>query len=478
MAAMTASVASSPIFLTIASSPFANNVATYEVAGSQLRLAAIVRASRLRTSPFITSSAGVARTISFALRCRILPDLLSAISFAINIDRVLEHRLDDAPNTIFEPLEETAMPACMTGDATGLFDDQEDRVVVAIEPDLAHALHVARGLAFSPKAPSRSRPIMRFARCCGAFKCFAVHPCLRKHTAGVCVLSYGRHDPVGVPVYCVEPTHVRGPSVVRCSITTDFTLNARRSTDLDAGSSQRDFRLADGELAVMEDRRREHCVGASEYHAVDEILQRSHAARRDHRNIDRFDNGTRELDVESRLGSVAIHAGKKNFAGAERGDLPCPLHGVEPGLRAPAVRVHLPSPRRRSPYVDRRNNALRSVTSRRLRNQLGRSHRRRVDADLVGPCIEQRANIVNMRHAAANGQWNEDLVGDRFDHVVEQWPRFHACLDVEEGELVGALFVIAARDFHRVAGVAQVHEVHAFDDASLRNVEAGNDAFG
>src|SRR5215471_14842045 len=232
MAAMTVSVASLPIFLTIASSPFANNVATYEVAGSQPRLAAIVRASRLRMSPFIASFAGVVRTIS-ALRCRILPDLLSAISFAINIDRVLEHRLDDAPSTVFEPLEETAMPACMTGDATGLFDDQEDRVVVAIESDLVHALHVTRGFAFSPKAPPRSRPIMRFARCCGAFKCFAVHPCQRKHTAGVDVLRYRRHDPVGVPVYCVKPTHVRGPSVVRISITTDFTLNARRSTDLD-----------------------------------------------------------------------------------------------------------------------------------------------------------------------------------------------------------------------------------------------------
>jgi hypothetical protein len=42
---MTASVASSPIFFRIASSPFANSAATYDVAGSAPRRAAIVAAS-------------------------------------------------------------------------------------------------------------------------------------------------------------------------------------------------------------------------------------------------------------------------------------------------------------------------------------------------------------------------------------------------------------------------------------------------
>src|ERR1019366_8396273 len=42
----------------------------------------------------------------------------------------------------------------------------------------------------------------------------------------------------------------------------------------------------------------------------------------------------------------------------------------------------------------------------------------------------------------------------------------------------GALLVVARRDLDRIAGVAQLDEVDALDDASGRHVEAGNDAFG
>ena len=49
--------------------------------------------------------------------------------------------------------------------------------------------------------------------------------------------------------------------------------------------------------------------------------------------------------------------------------------------------------------------------------------------------------------------------------------------DVEEGELVGALLVVARGDLHRIAGIAQLDEVDALDDAAGGHVEAGNDAF-
>ena len=50
--------------------------------------------------------------------------------------------------------------------------------------------------------------------------------------------------------------------------------------------------------------------------------------------------------------------------------------------------------------------------------------------------------------------------------------------DVEEGQLVGALLVVAGGDLDRIAGVAQLDEVDALDDAPGGHVEAGNDAFG
>src|SRR3546814_564374 len=48
--------------------------------------------------------------------------------------------------------------------------------------------------------------------------------------------------------------------------------------------------------------------------------------------------------------------------------------------------------------------------------------------------------------------------------------------NVEETKLVGARRVIGARGLDRVAGVAQVDEVDALDDAPVGDVEAGDDA--
>ncbi len=48
--------------------------------------------------------------------------------------------------------------------------------------------------------------------------------------------------------------------------------------------------------------------------------------------------------------------------------------------------------------------------------------------------------------------------------------------DVEEGELVGPLGVVARGDLDRIAGVAQPDEVDALDDAAVLDVEAGDDA--
>ena len=50
--------------------------------------------------------------------------------------------------------------------------------------------------------------------------------------------------------------------------------------------------------------------------------------------------------------------------------------------------------------------------------------------------------------------------------------------DVEEGELVGALLVVARGDLDRIAGVPQLDEVDALDDTAGGDVEAGNDSLG
>ena len=48
--------------------------------------------------------------------------------------------------------------------------------------------------------------------------------------------------------------------------------------------------------------------------------------------------------------------------------------------------------------------------------------------------------------------------------------------NVEKAQFVGAGGVIGNRGFDRIASVAQIDEIDAFDHAAVFDVEAGNDA--
>src|SRR6266702_8863028 len=78
---------------------------------------------------------------------------------------------------------------------------------------------------------------------------------------------------------------------------------------------------ADRLLAEMEDRSREHCGRVAVADTLDQMFERSDAARGDHRHRHRVGDRAGEGDVEAPPGAVAIHRGEQDFAGAERDDL-------------------------------------------------------------------------------------------------------------------------------------------------------------
>ena len=128
--------------------------------------------------------------------------------------------------------------------------------------------------------------------------------------------------------------------------------------------------------------------------------------------------------------------------------------------------------------VDGHDDALRTVFLGRIADHLRVGDRRRIEADLVRAGIEQAAHVLHDAHPAAHRQRDEDLRGHRFDDVQDQVATIAGGGDVQEGELVGALLVVAGSDFHRVTGVTQFDEIHALDDATAGHVQAGDDAFG
>jgi hypothetical protein len=113
-----------------------------------------------------------------------------------------------------------------------------------------------------------------------------------------------------------------------------------------------------------------------------------------------------------------------------------------------------------------------------LLDQLRVLHCRGVDADLVGAGIEQAPHIFDLAHAAADGERNEHLGSHRLDDAENQVALVAGGGDVQKSQFVGALVVVLAGDFHRVAGVAQADEIDPLDHAAGGDVETGNDTFG
>ena len=81
------------------------------------------------------------------------------------------------------------------------------------------------------------------------------------------------------------------------------------------------------------------------------------------------------------------------------------------------------------------------------------------------------------RMPPAHGQGDETMLGGATDHIDHGRAVVGRRSDIEKHELIGLLGVVGHRRFHGITGVDQIDEVHAFDDAAIGHVQAGNDAF-
>ena len=91
-------------------------------------------------------------------------------------------------------------------------------------------------------------------------------------------------------------------------------------------------------------------------------------------------------------------------------------------------------------------------------------------------------HIVRGADAAAHGQRHEAVRRGALDHVDHRPPAMGAGGDVEKDHLVGALVVVADREFDGVADIAQpavlrAAELHPARHFTVVDVETGDDAF-
>ncbi len=233
--------------------------------------------------------------------------------------------------------------------------------------------------------------------------------------------------------------------------------------DGDAGGGQRRLGLGHRVLAEVEDRRRQHGVGAAVHHALDEVVERADATAGDHRHGHRVGDGPVSTQVEAVAGAVAVHRREQDLAGAELVGLarPTPRRRRPVGVRPPCTNDLPAAVAGARLGVDGAHHALRAELGGDLGDQPGRSTALVLTLTLSAPARSSRRASSTRADAAADGEGDEDLLGGATGDVDHRVAAVGRRGDVEEHELVGALGVVAGRQLDRVAGVAQVDEVDA-----------------
>src|SRR5690606_9330457 len=124
---------------------------------------------------------------------------------AVDLVGVTQHRVHRLPAVAVEPAEEAGMATGVAGDAAHLLDLEQDHVGIAVEPDLAHPLHMPGFLALAPETRARTRPVDRPAAGRGFGERLAIHPREGEHATGARLLGDRRDEAVTVEADFLDP---------------------------------------------------------------------------------------------------------------------------------------------------------------------------------------------------------------------------------------------------------------------------------
>ena len=111
------------------------------------------------------------------------------------------------------------------------------------------------------------------------------------------------------------------------------------------------------------------------------------------------------------------------------------------------------------------------------RNNSGRAMAAVLTDTLSAPARSRRSTSATLRTPPPTVERDEDLLGGAGDDVDHGAAVRGGGGDVEEGQLVGALGVVAGRQFDGIACITQVFEIDTLHDTPGVDVEAGNDTY-
>jgi hypothetical protein len=111
-----------------------------------------------------------------------------------------------------------------------------------------------------------------------------------------------------------------------------------------------------------------------------------------------------------------------------------------------------------------------------LSDQLGPLHRGSIDAHFVGTRAKHTPSVFERSNATTDRERDVNLRGDAMHHFDRGCTFIARRSDVKKNQLVGALKVVAGRQFDWISGVTQVDKIGALHDPAISHVKTWNNA--
>ena len=104
------------------------------------------------------------------------------------------------------------------------------------------------------------------------------------------------------------------------------------------------------------------------------------------------------------------------------------------------------------------------------------AHRRAVDAHLVRAGAQRQRHIVRRSNSAAERERNEQPLRRSPRDIEQRRALIGGGRDVEKDDFVRAFALVARRELHGIADIAQAHELLALHHASALHIETDHHA--
>jgi len=242
--------------------------------------------------------------------------------------------------------------------------------------------------------------------------------------------------------------------------------------------SQVALESGDGYLAEVEDGGCEGSIGMATGEDIEEMLGAACATGSDDGDRQLAGETCESIASESLLGTIMIHRGEKNLTCTALLSLMGPFEEIAGGGDTSTVEITAPLAIILETSIDGTDALLPTKALGDLGDELRTAQGGGINRHLVGTGSEETLDVGKLVYAATYREGDGDLGSNAADEVGESATAFVGSGDVEIDKLVSTHEAVLLAKFDRVAGIAEVDELNAFDGGTVLDVETGDDAFG